>query len=149
MQVLLDCVPLTIIEHFIDCDADPVIPSREWFLEEHQKGGQFKWNTATIQLWLAKGQQNGTALDGYTLRKELKGKSVLNANVLDYLLANPHLIPDEWKGKYVFFWGTVYRHLEGGLFIRCLCWNGDRWGWSYYWLGRSWRNLDPTILRAS
>jgi len=39
----------------------------------------------------------------------------MNANVLDYLLAHPELIPEDWKNKYVFFWGTIYRYSSGGL----------------------------------
>ncbi|MDO8633009.1 MAG: hypothetical protein Q7K38_00455, partial [Candidatus Wildermuthbacteria bacterium] len=81
--------------------------------------------------------------------KELAGKPVMNANVLDYLLKNPHLIPDEWKGKYLFFWGTVYRGSVGCLYVRYLCWRGVRWGWDCRWLGSGWDGRYPAALRAS
>jgi hypothetical protein len=38
-----------------------------------------------------------------SLREELIARPVFNANLLDYLLKNPHLIPAEWKGKDAFF----------------------------------------------
>lgn len=78
----------------IDCDADPYVPDG-WKVEEHQKGGQFKWDASQMQLFLAEGQKNGKRIEGNKLRKELASQPVLNANVLDYMLAHPHLIPEE------------------------------------------------------
>ena len=50
---------------------------------------------------------------GAAVYQEILSKNipVLNSNVLDYLLANPHYIPEEWKAPtfgMVFFWGTIY-----------------------------------------
>ena len=70
-----------------------------------------------MALHLDKGQQNGKWIVGNALRKVLAGKPVLNANVLDYLLANSHLIPEEWKGKATFFWGRSTGP-EGNLYVR-------------------------------
>ena len=145
---------ITVPEHLIDCDADPFIPSG-WKVEEHQKGGAFKFDAAQVQLYLDKGQQNGKYIEGNKLRTLLAGKPVLNANVLDYLLANPHLIPDDWKKdekgntRYIFFWGTVYRHSDGSLYVRALCWDGGGWDWSVYWLDLDWGGFDPAALHAS
>lgn len=149
-QVRLGYATITQIEHIIDCDADPFVPDG-WKVTEHQKGGQFKWNKEAQKeaFFYAEGQQNGKALEGNKLRKELAGKPVMNANVLDYLLAHPHLIPEEWKGKYVFFWGTIYRNSDGDLYVRCLYWSGDRWDWGYGWLGNDWVGVHPAALRAS
>ncbi len=58
----------------------------------------------------------------------------LNVNVLDYLLANPSLIPEEWKGKNVFFRGTIDRNSDGLLYGRCLHWFGSEWSSSLDWL---------------
>ena len=138
------------IEHIINCDANPFIPNG-WEVEEHQKSGQFRWNKDAQKdaLWLAKGQQNGKVLEGNKLRKELVNKPVLNANVLDYLLANPHLVPEEWKCKAVFFWGTIYRDSRGFLCVRYLCWSDDAWDWSSRWLVFDWDGHNPAALRAS
>lgn len=147
-QVVLGHAVIKIVDHVIDCDAAPFVPDG-WKVEEHQKGGQLKWDAAALQLFLAEGQQNGNALEGNKLRKELASKPVLNANVLDYLLANPHLIPEDWKGKAVFFWGTVYRFSGGHLCVRYLYWRGARWGWRVSWLVRGWDGDDPAALLAS
>ncbi|MBU6214484.1 hypothetical protein KGM48_01415 [Patescibacteria group bacterium] len=151
-QVLLGHAAITVVEHVIDCDAQPFVPDG-WSVEEHQKGGAFKWDKETQKdaLYLSKGQAGSKYIEGNKLRKELTEKStpVLNANVLDYLLANPHLIPEEWKGKYVFFWGTVYRYRVGNLYVRCLYWDDGGWFWGGYWLGLDWRGRVPAALRAS
>ena len=134
-------------EHLINCDADPFIPEG-WRVEEHQKSGQINFNPTKTELYLSKKQKNGV-ISGNDLRKELKGKSVLNANVLDYLLAHPRLIPDSWKGKYVFCLGTVYRNSYGRLFVRGLCWNGAKWYWLWLWLGRSFRSILRVALASN
>jgi hypothetical protein len=73
-------------------------------------------------------------------------KEVLNANVLDYLLDHEEIIPEEWKGKYIYFWGTVYRHNRGNRYVRCLCWIGYTWSWKDKWLGENFRSNSPAIL---
>ena len=142
------------IEHLIDCDSDPFVPNG-WKVEEHQKGGAFKFDAAQVQLYLDKGQQKGGYIEGNKLRKLLAGKPVLNANVLDYLLKHPELIPDDWKKdssgntRYIFFWGSIYRSSGGYLCVRYLCWGGGRWRWGARWLGDVWSGDGPAALHAS
>ena len=135
-------------QHLIDCDAAPFQPNG-WSMEKHVKAGQFEWNPTRVKLYLAKSQKPGKLVEGNKLRKELEGQMVLNANVLDYLLKNPELIPDEWKGKAVFFWGTIYRDSRGDLYVRCLYWDGSRWHWNYRWLDRSFNDDYPAAVLAS
>jgi hypothetical protein len=146
LPVLRGFGEVMIIKHIIDCDAKPFVPDG-WKVEEHIKGGQFKWDSSQIEPYLDKSQKNGKSIVGNKLRELLAGKSALNANVLDYLLANTELIPEEWKGKYIFFWGTVYRNSDGRLYVRYLYWNGDRWHWYFYWLGYGFYDDDPAALR--
>jgi len=146
--VLLGRASVQVIEHLIDCDDDPFTPSG-FTVESHQKGGQLVFDPAKVLLHLSKKQQNGGYLIGNDLRKELRRRPVLNANVLDYLLKNSHLIPEEWKGKYVFFWGTVYRLSHAHLYVRYLYFREGRWSWDDHWLGRRWRGSYPAALRAS
>lgn len=146
-KVLLGHAVITVPEHLIDLDADPFVPNG-WKVEDHQKGGQFKWDAIKVKLHLSK-KQKGGSIEGNKLRKELKGQPVYNANLLDYLLKNPHLIPEEWKGKYVFFWGTIYRSSGGDLCVRCLYWDVGRWCWDFDWLDRGWHDDDPAAVPAS
>jgi len=147
-RVRLGHAEITVPEHVIDCDADPLVPEG-WSVEEHRNGGAFKWNATNVSLHLDKGQKNGKWIEGNKLRKELANKPVLNANVLDYLLAHPHLIPEEWKSKVVFFWGTIYRHRGGSLYVRYLDWHGVRWDWDASWLDFDWHGSGPAAVSAS
>ena len=75
-------------------------------------------------------------MEGVELRKELsnKGVAVLNANVLDYLLARPGLIPEEWKGKRTYFFGTIYCRPDGEPCVRYLYDLNDEWWTGFVWL---------------
>lgn len=121
------------IEHVIDCDAYPSVPAL-WSVEEHKKSGFFKFDPAKISLYLSRNQRR-YSVSGNDLRKVLTNKSVMNANVLDYLRLHQELIPEEWKGRQIVFWGTIYRGNDGLLYVRYLFWNGARWDWFYSWIG--------------
>lgn len=99
--------------------------------------------------YLSPDQEAGRGIRGDKLREHLKSQPVFNANLLDYLLKNPTLIPEDWKGKLLFFWGTIYRCPDGNLCVRYLCWDGRRWGWDYHWLDNDWRSHCPAAVRAS
>ena len=75
-------------------------------------------------------QKGGEHIEFNKLHEELVEKPLLNANVLDYLLFNPVLIPEEWKRDdqgntlCICFWGTIYRHDSGRfLCVRFLYWD--------------------------
>lgn len=131
-------------QHVIDCNAEPFCPDG-WKIEEHIPGGKFEWDPNKVDLFLSQKQKKGV-IGGNELRQELKGKPVLNAIVLDYLLVHPELIPEEWKGKAVFFWGTIYRDSGGDLDVRYLGWGDSQWYWSSYWLDFDWHDISPAAL---
>jgi hypothetical protein len=133
----------------IDLDTDPRIPYDGWKVEEHKKGGQFAWDPSKVALFLSKKQQEGSSIEGNKLRKEMVDQPVYNANLLDYLLDNPHLIPDEWKGKVVFFWGTIYRRSDGHLCVRCLVWAGGNWKQDDHGLDYNFGSGIPSAVAAS
>lgn len=140
---------ITYNEHIVDLDADPRSPYYGWKIEEHKKGGQFAWNPAKVSLFLSKKQQDGNGIEGNKLRKEMADQTVYNANLLDYLLDNPHLIPEEWKCKAVFFWGTIYRSSGDRLCVRCLIWDGGRWLRDRNWLDFNFGSGGPSAVAAS
>mgnify|MGYP001572432894 CR=1 FL=1 len=159
VSVLRGSVVVQAIEHLVNCDVHPHIPSG-WSLDgkgtEHRKGGIVKLerrgedlyaNGRKIELFLAEGQKG--IIEGYVLRKVLANEPVLNANVLDYLLEHPELIPESWKGKYVFFWGDVYRVSDGLLCVRYLCWLGGGWRWRCLWFDDDFSGGSPAVVSAS
>jgi len=150
-----DIVPLVssatvgkLSEHLIDTDTPPFVPSG-WEAEPngHKKRGQFLWISFKVGLFLSVNQQGGKTSKGHKLREELINLPVLNANVLDYLLAHPELIPESWKGKSVFFWGTIYRGASGKLGVRYLFWHDDgRWLWNFHKLDNDWNGHSPAAV---
>jgi len=149
-----DAVPQG-LRRLIDCDSSPWCPN-DWKVEEHKRGGQLEFDPAKVELYLSPGQKGERTIKGHELRKELEGKPVMNACVLDHLLANSNLIPEVWKQdeqgltRYIYFWGTVYRASDDGdLFVRCLCWDDGRWRWGCGWLGAQWGGQGPAAVSAS
>lgn len=133
------------VEYLIDLDADPFIPGG-WRVIEHKKGGKWKYDPKKIGLYLSKKQQDGNKIDGHDLRKELESQPVMNANLLDFYLRNPHLIPSGWKDKYVFFWGTIYCDKDGNLYVRCLACLEERWGWYSGGLHNNWNGCYLAVV---
>jgi hypothetical protein len=157
--------------HEIDCDAEPNMAFATelhpdhgtWSLVEHLKGGTLEWDSSKVGFWTMPEQHDkkfGKRPTGEIIRGKLneEGKMVLNANVLDFLLKNWHLIPKWWKGKRIIFWGTIYRRQHKGhydyLAVRCLDFKGDPWnpwGWSYHYLddgGRYSSNHVSAVLKT-
>ena len=138
----------------IDC-LNPSMPPAwqqdgRWKVEWHRPMGATIWRPQDVGLWRADQQKTGT-ISGRKLRDIIKNKDipVLPDALLDFLLANPVLIPEEWKGLYVFFWGTGYRSPGGGLYVRCLNWNGTAWNWNYNYLDNDWDAYNPALVLAS
>jgi hypothetical protein len=152
-------------EHVVDLGADAVIPKDyKWTVEEHRKGKPAKLERKAdglyldgkkIDFWLSEEQKRKQAVVGNILRAKLKEMPVLNDNVLNYLLKNPHLIPEDWKKdengntRYIFFWGTIFRGAGGLLYVRYLYWYGGEWVWHYFWLGNGWNSDYPAAVSAS
>lgn len=143
---------LKVVEiHVIDCDATPFVPG-DWSVENHQLGGKIDWDPSQVVFHLEDEQLDGS-VKGHELRKKLEDKKpVLNANILDYLLVNQRLIPDEWEGKNVFFWGTICSSPNGTLHVHFMRW--DNWDGCHKWdirpLDFQWDGNDlAVVLRSS
>jgi hypothetical protein len=132
------------VECLIDCDAPVYVPKNWKLLPEsgqlqNRVRGQVKFDPTKVNLHLVNDQENGV-IYGDELRNQLARESVYTAHVLDYLLKpeNQHLIPEEWKGKSVFFWGTIYLSTDGYPSVRYLYWDGGRWCWLHRCLVDGW-----------
>ena len=75
-KVQLGDAVITVPEHLIDLDANPFIPYDGCKVEEHQKGGQFRWDASKVALYLSKKQRGSSYIDGSKLRDELKGRAI-------------------------------------------------------------------------
>lgn len=154
--VCLGHCEVKIREHVINCDAPVFVPDGWEVLPDAEQlqnrvQGLVKWDHSRVRLHLDDGQKDGKWIKGDELRKKLINERVYTAHILDYLLKseNQHLIPEEWKKKVVFFWGTIYRGSGGDLCVRYLGWDGGRWGWYYDWLGGDWNSGYPAAVSTS
>lgn len=114
-------------DYVIDCDSLPFCP-KGFEIYEHRPGGRLKWDAKKISLYWSKSQidKEGDldSIKGFKIKDELSDVAVLNACVIDYLEKKQSLILFNWKYEIVYFWGTIYRHLESGmLYVRYLKWN--------------------------
>lgn len=132
--------------HLVDCDADPFVP-KDLLVEEHRRGGRIDLAATKMTLFFPRGQKKDVVSED-DLRKEMANQPVLNANVLDYLLANPDLIPHEWEkeDRAVFFWGTIYRNQSGYRYVRYLHRNAGRWDCCYAWANGGWISSYPAAI---
>ncbi|MCC7004621.1 hypothetical protein IT397_01765 [Candidatus Nomurabacteria bacterium] len=147
------CPPEPMGSDIIDFDKTPFIPSCWTILPDSEQlpnrvKGKMKFDLKKVALHLDNDQENGKVIQANDLRKKLEKVPVYGAQLLDFLFENPHLIPQEWKewkGRAVFFWGTIYR-ANGRLFVRYLYWSGGRWDWDCRWLGVDWTGYDPAAV---
>lgn len=142
IKVLDGYAEINLIQHVVDCDVAP-LPLDDWEVEEHRKGGQFKFDILSLEktkFYVSPNQTDGKYIEGNLLRKELANVPVMNSNVLDYLLDNYEFIPKEWRNKDLYFWGTIYRSPAGRLFVRHL-FNNDACIWitSFRRLNEEWQ----------
>lgn len=143
--------------YIVDCTAnptDPILPSgaNNWTVKHHNRDlDQLDLDMSKIELYLSKKQQGSDGcINGNQLRKELDGKLVLNANVIDFLLAHQYLIPEEWKGNSIFFWGTIYCDgSDNSLFVRYLLYDDYGWSCCCGYLDDEWLSWDYAAVLAS
>lgn len=135
----------TPVSTLVDCDTDPFVPEG-WTLESHTKMGMV--DPKNIRLHLEP-EQEKRVIDGEKLEKRLETLNPLNANVLDYLLAHPELIPESWKKHSVYFWGTKYRNSTSDRVVRCLYWSVGQRNWSYRWIDYDFGARNPAAILAS
>lgn len=136
----------------IDLDVAPFVPE-SWRVDEEDQlpsrvRGRFEWSRDKVELFFVEQQQGRKSIQGYILKQLLAIQPVFPAHVLDWLLEHPDQIPNEYKGRYVFFWGTIYCGPGGWRpnIVRCLNWNKNEWGWSYHWLLKEWDAKGPALI---
>jgi hypothetical protein len=144
LDVIDGFAEIRLTDFTIDSDADPFI-LRGFKLEKHIKGGIFKFDPAKTLLYLSEKQKSGV-VDGNDFRRELADKPVLNANVSEYLVAHQELIPKEWMGKLIFFFGTVYRDADGNPYVYFLHWFSRQWERNLCCLNRDFNSDNPAII---
>jgi hypothetical protein len=124
-----------------------------WAKVELRKGVLYV-DDVKVSLYLAPGQQNGGAMNGFELEKVLAHMPTLHPNILDALLAHPYFFPEDWKHdeqgriRYIFFWSVVWKNAVGLRCVRYLYWYEGIWQQGYYWLDYQFDDQSPAAVRA-
>lgn len=127
----------------IDCDADPFVP-QGLKANEHCRMGKIELVPNKIQLSRFNTQIDREMARGNELLEIMNAIVALNANALDFFLANQESIPEAWKydenkhRRWIFFWGTIYEDHQKNLCVRFLNWNGTEWMSGAYWIKGNW-----------
>ncbi len=135
----------------IDCAQDAPVP-RGWTVVEHRKEAAFAWDAVATELYVTEEQRAGL-VSGTLLRRNMKTLPVFNIHVLNFLHANPHLIPGNWRDKLggcypcVHFWGTIYGTPSGVHVVFYLAWNGKAWDRHYSAVSADWFGHTPAAVR--
>ena len=68
---------------------------------------------------------------------------LLDAQILEALLKNRSVIPEDWKQyTLIYFFGTVFQDEQGERQIAYLRWDGVSWCFNYLPLARAWHTTD-------
>lgn len=103
-------------------------------IEQHTPGPEhftFRKNLFELGLFLTKDQQRGCRTSGHKIRRAFTDKPTANICLLHHLQRRDigHLIPENWKKRLLFGWGTLYRSCHSSrLFVPYLFWS-RRNGW--------------------
>jgi len=92
-------------------------------------------------------KQKNSSIGHSRVLVDLKGRKALNGCVMDWLLDNPEFIPEAWKEKCVYFFGTIYSDVEGMHIVFGLYWDNDNGGWKVcrYFMGMPWGGKNQYI----
>lgn len=145
LDVILGKASIIDNRNVIDCESNPFVPDG-WKIDEHFACGFVEFTPKNVSLYMPKKQEKGN-IGGNHLWTELWNKPFMNANVLDHLLAHPEIIPEEWKGKCIFFWGTFYKDEHGIICVRYLKFLGNsKWSWGKRGLGCDFSSDSPAAI---
>jgi hypothetical protein len=127
-RILRGEAEIKITRHLINLDVEPKLEKGFLYRGRGGRGGIWEF-TPDMEIYISRRQKKGCpTISDIEDEKGLTNKRYLNANVLDYLLENPEIIPEKWKGKIIVFAATEYctENLKY-VFVRCLYWTGQEW----------------------
>jgi hypothetical protein len=145
----------------LDLAAEPKLPFPTARIASHETGGVVAVESRPDGLYvdakkvvLFRSERQTAGVQGPELFGELKGKRVLNANVLHFLLQNPEFIPNtpEWRKQgdgdeiMIYFWGTLFGHPNGDHCVPHMEWNGASWTFSCSSIQNWWMTNQPAAL---
>ena len=123
LAVLRDEAKIVYEKLVVDTDADPT-PMAGAVVWKHEKHGRLTFFAESLKL-----------RPEWPVVRDSNGIVILNANVLDSLLAHPLMIPDQWRRlQEICFFGTLFKENgdpgEDCLMVRSMAWDEHQRRWS-------------------
>ncbi len=118
---------------------------------EMETVGPSRYNLSEVELWPSETQEKKSwRTTGHTVFKELEKEDfVLCLNLQDGIVIKEmgiKIFRKFWKGKRLFFWGTVVRYRNGNLYVPYLCEKSGQVIMRWKWLNHRF-NLSDLALR--
>jgi len=110
---------------------------KDWAVAENREVIPENWGPKCTRL-VSNLKSGETSVIGEEVLKRFATQPLLGARAFQYYWNNQQDIPEDWKGKLVFFDATILRDPDGSLYSLYLRWHGGRWDWNARWLGRAW-----------
>lgn len=107
-----------------------------WKVSEDQFPGRVtgKWVCRPEEILLIPAQDLAKSKSPSEVLNRFKHMTVLPVHVMDYLIDGvPELTPIAWKGKKVFFWGTLFGSSDD-TWVRYMEWSEEDHKWTKQWL---------------
>ncbi len=133
-----DMRPLFQMEYYIDARDNPFSPYPTFKMVEHLNQGFWKWDEDVARIKEVVHSPRHKVITAHELRERCAKDAIGNANFIEFFILNKHLVPEEWRGKNIFFLGTLYVHIaeKGKYYVRYV--HCDKYG-----------NLTPQIMDTS
>ncbi|HWP61706.1 MAG TPA: hypothetical protein VN495_03815 [Candidatus Paceibacterota bacterium] len=114
--------------------------------------GQLYVDGGKVSLHFDTKQLRDKTISGTDLAVALVDKQTLHPNILDALLAHPHMIPEAFKtdaeGRpiFLYFWGCVFESASHQPCVRYVYWDGLSWRPFHRWLSDQWGARDAALI---
>lgn len=139
--------------HLIDLDHEIYTRSDWKVLPSDQipsrARGVLEFDPARIRLHFDQRQLSGQHLFAREVYETLHDVCVLPPRMIEFYLANPHLIRKEWNGLEIPFWGVIFTDHLGYKFVRFMHQATQGWRWCIRRLdGMRLDTYNPTLCMA-
>jgi hypothetical protein len=123
----------------------------------HTSLGRLEWGGYNVEL-IQDSAQSAASIRGDVLQRMLKHRRLLNATVLDYLVAYQEMIPEGWEcdaegnPRFITFFGTLFASADSDtLWVKYMNKDPDskRWEWGIVSLSEAWhgRHTYAAVLK--
>lgn len=91
------------------------------------KNGVSEYTIGNIEALKSEHHDNNELISTSTMIDDFSNRKFPNSATLNYLLKSPRLIPQDWLGKRLYFWGSRYVIPGSAECVAYIVWDGKKW----------------------